>query len=89
MTRALPELTTAPDAFLTTASVRDGTKASENDNEIFDGASWMALPDVGEVCSSSGRACATDAPVTKRRATNAVRHADGRNRNDLSMEINR
>ena len=63
-----------PEAFLTTASVRDGTKASENDSKILDGALRMALPDTGEVRSSTGRACVIGTLVTMRRAAKAVRN---------------
>jgi hypothetical protein len=38
VTRALPELTTPPEVFLTTASLPEGTSAFEKDSAIWDGA---------------------------------------------------
>jgi len=72
MTRALPELTTPPDAFLTTASLPEGSRASENASSISGGAWRTMLPASGNAWSSKGRAFKADVPPIKNNAATVV-----------------
>ena len=78
MTRALPELTTPPDAFLTTASLPEGSRASENASSISGGAWRTMLPASGNAWPSTGRAFKADVPPIKNNAATVVLRPNNR-----------
>ena len=64
MTRAFPELTTAPVALLQRHHLREGNRRSVNDSATCEGARRTLPPGRGDAWSSSRRANDAEAPPT-------------------------